>query len=58
MPHAGLATPNAPQLSAGLSRKVIETMVARDSQRFEALDDLSVEPSLGFDGATGAVHHY
>ena len=28
-------------------------MVARDSQRFKAVDDLPVEPSLGFDGATG-----
>ncbi len=32
-------------------------MVARDSQRFKAVDDLPVEPSLGFDGATGKAVH-
>ena len=34
-------------------------MVARDSQRFETVDDLPAEPSLGFDGTTGkAVHRH
>lgn len=34
-------------------------MVARDSQPFEAVDDLPVEPPLGVDGAIGeAVHRH
>src|SRR4029077_8519520 len=53
-----LATPDAPVFGRAFA-KGDRDMIARDSQRFKAVDDLPVEPSLGFDGATGkAVHRH
>jgi hypothetical protein len=53
-----LATPNAPVFGRAFA-KSDRDMVARDPQRFEAVDDLPAEPSLGSGGATGkAVHRH